>query len=313
MGQLEAALLQLTGVREGARLVAEQLRLDEGLREGATVHLHEGLVRPRRVVVEGVGHQFLAGAGLAADEHRGAAGRRLGHGFVDPLHGVAVADEVMQLVALPEFQPKLLVLLHQPLPVGRDEPGHLHGQAHHGGRDLEQLGVPVEVAVAVVGHRETEGSRRLPVQKHRDAEEGHVRLLPLLLLQDAGAVQEQRLLAGLGHHDGLAAGQHPPVDSLAHAVARPRHPLARQAAGRLDAEGRPLLIRQQDRAVQRPEGLRQDLQHPRQGGPDIGSRQSLAQLEQGREVKGILRGGHGGSGDRFYKIVSEMNHYDNFV
>ncbi len=295
MGQLEAALLHLTGIREGAGLVAEQLGLDEGLRQGPAVHLHEGLVRPGRVVVEGVGHQLLARAGLAADEHGGAAGRRLGHGLIDPLHGVAVADEVVQLVALAQLQAELLVLLHQPLPVRRHQPGHLHGQAHHGGRDLEELRVPVEVPAAIVGHREAEGPRRLPVQEHRDAEEGHVGLLPLLGLQHAGAIEEQRLQAGLRHHDGLARGQHPPVDALAHPVAGPGHLLAGQAPGRLHPERAPLLVRQQDGAVQGAEGLRQDLQHPGQRSPDVRGGQSLAQLQQGREVKGVLRSGHGGS------------------
>ena len=43
---------------------------------------------------------------------------RLGHGLVDPLHGVAVPDEVAQVVALAQLQAQLLVLLHEPLPVG---------------------------------------------------------------------------------------------------------------------------------------------------------------------------------------------------
>ena len=60
--QLEAALLALLGAGEGPALVPEQLGLDQGVGQRRAAHLDEGLGRARRVVMDGVGDQFLAGA-----------------------------------------------------------------------------------------------------------------------------------------------------------------------------------------------------------------------------------------------------------
>ena len=59
-------------VRAGERalLVAEELRLDQILRQRRAVHLDERLLRARRVVVDRVRDQLLAGARLAAQQHR---------------------------------------------------------------------------------------------------------------------------------------------------------------------------------------------------------------------------------------------------
>ena len=61
-GQLEPPLLRRVGAGERALLVAEQLRLDQVLRQRRAAHLDERLFGARRVVVDGVGDQFLAGA-----------------------------------------------------------------------------------------------------------------------------------------------------------------------------------------------------------------------------------------------------------
>ena len=50
---------------EGAALVAEQLGLEQPLGDGGAGDRDERLVAPRAGVVEGAGHQLLAGAGLA--------------------------------------------------------------------------------------------------------------------------------------------------------------------------------------------------------------------------------------------------------
>src|ERR671924_1387346 len=47
LGQLEAAPLEPLGAGESAALVAEQLGLDQRLRQRRTVHGHEGSVGPR--------------------------------------------------------------------------------------------------------------------------------------------------------------------------------------------------------------------------------------------------------------------------
>src|SRR5262249_42003221 len=72
---LEAALLARARAGEGAALVAEELAEQQRLDERRAVDLHEGLVAPRRAVVDRVGDELLAGAALAADEHEAVARR----------------------------------------------------------------------------------------------------------------------------------------------------------------------------------------------------------------------------------------------
>jgi len=55
---------------ETAALVAEQLALQQLTRHRRAVHLDEDGAPPRRVRVNGAGHQLLADTGLALQQHR---------------------------------------------------------------------------------------------------------------------------------------------------------------------------------------------------------------------------------------------------
>src|SRR5713226_1271730 len=68
---LEASLALLHRSGERAALVAEQLRLEEGLGKGGAVDGHERLGVARALRVERARDQLLAGAALAGDQHRG--------------------------------------------------------------------------------------------------------------------------------------------------------------------------------------------------------------------------------------------------
>ena len=68
-GKLELPLLSLMGPGERALLVAEQLRLDQRVRDGATVHRDKWLVAARAQLMDRPSHELLAGAGLTLDEH----------------------------------------------------------------------------------------------------------------------------------------------------------------------------------------------------------------------------------------------------
>jgi hypothetical protein len=70
IGELEARQPPAQRPGEGARLVAEELAVEQPLGEGGAVQLDEGLVPARREVVEAGGDELLAGAPLADDEHR---------------------------------------------------------------------------------------------------------------------------------------------------------------------------------------------------------------------------------------------------
>ena len=125
LGELEPPLLALLGAGEGALLVAEQLRLDQAVGQRGAVHLDERLVGARRVVVDGVGHQLLARARLASDEHGGVGGRHLRHLLVHLAHRPAAADDAREVVALLQLLPQLRVLVEQLLLVFLDQPLNL--------------------------------------------------------------------------------------------------------------------------------------------------------------------------------------------
>ena len=107
VGQLELAGLRGDGAGEGALLVAEQGGFQHVVRDRRAVDGHEGLAGARRALVNVARQHFLAGAGLAGDQHGGiaarhpggqfqqlAAGRLLGHRaviLVQGQHAVGVA------------------------------------------------------------------------------------------------------------------------------------------------------------------------------------------------------------------------------
>ena len=70
---LELADPRRRGAGERALLVAEQLALEELRGQRRAVDLDERPVLARRPLVDGAGHQLLADAALAADEHRDVA------------------------------------------------------------------------------------------------------------------------------------------------------------------------------------------------------------------------------------------------
>lgn len=52
---------------EGALFMAKQFALDQGFAEGGAIDFDKGLLGARAVVMDGRGHEFLAGSRLAAD------------------------------------------------------------------------------------------------------------------------------------------------------------------------------------------------------------------------------------------------------
>ena len=161
---------------------------------------------------------LLAGARLPADQHGRGRGGDLGDLLVHVLHRPAVPDDVAEVVALAQLLPELPVLLEQALPLGLDEAVDAHGLAHHRGHDPEELGLAVVALVGLVGQGHAQRSHRARVGGDRHADEG--RLVAARLLEDPGAVQEERLAAHLRHHHRLAALHHAAGDALADLVAR---------------------------------------------------------------------------------------------
>ena len=71
------------------------------LKRGA-VEGHEGLVLARAVLMDGLGHQLLAGAGLALDQHAGVGRGDPLQPVDDVVHLRAVADDALEAEFLVE-------------------------------------------------------------------------------------------------------------------------------------------------------------------------------------------------------------------
>ena len=72
VGNLKPAFAHGNRAGERAFFVAEQFAFDDGFRQRGAVEFHKRLAFARALLVQRAGHQFLAHAGLAADEHGGA-------------------------------------------------------------------------------------------------------------------------------------------------------------------------------------------------------------------------------------------------
>src|SRR5262249_57572151 len=90
---LELADAATLGAGEGALLVAEELALQQALRDGGAVEGQERRLGPGAVLVDGAGDQLLAGAALAGDQHGDVLSRDAADGLVDLAHGGAGADD----------------------------------------------------------------------------------------------------------------------------------------------------------------------------------------------------------------------------
>ncbi len=253
-------------VGEGAGLVAEQLRLDQALRERRAAHLDERLLRARRGVVDRVRHELLAGARLAADQHGRARGSHLGHLLVDCLHGAAAAHDVADVVALGELAPQLGVLVEEALSLRLHEVVDAHRLADHRAHHPEELGFLVVAAVLLVGQRHPERPDRPVLGPDGHADVGH--LVPARAAEDPRAVQEKRLAADLGHHHRPAALRDPAHDPLAEAVAGVAYRRA-PPARRLDREVARLVVLEHDGGGERPAALLQDRDDPLECGPQV--------------------------------------------
>ena len=115
MGCLELALPAADGAREGALLVAEELRLEQRLGQRGARHGHERPRAPRALDVDGPREELLARAALALDEDGRVAPRGHAGEIEDRVHLRTVAQEIAEAVLALEHLPEEDVLPRQGL------------------------------------------------------------------------------------------------------------------------------------------------------------------------------------------------------
>ena len=115
MRLFEPALPRADGAGERAAHVAEDLGLEQVLRDRAAVERDEPLRRARAGVMDRARDDFLAGAGLAADENRARRARDGLERLKQIAHRPAASDDALEAVPL-------LQLLAQPGVLGLQPP-----------------------------------------------------------------------------------------------------------------------------------------------------------------------------------------------
>ena len=177
---------------EGASLVAEQLGLEQRLGDRRAVDRDEGRARAPGHLVQHLGHEVLAGAALAGDEHRGGGGRDPFHELDQSTHLGRAADDHAglpqraELAAQPGHLAAHLVALAQPAEQELEP------------IDVHRLGEEVEGALADRLHRLLDGAE---AGEHDEADPG---IAPAHLAQQGEAAG-----AG-GHHEIGDHGVRPP-------------------------------------------------------------------------------------------------------
>jgi len=114
IGHLKQARLALDRASEGAALVAEQLALQEILRDGAAVDCDEGVRGAWAARVDRPRHQLLAGACLALDQHRDVGGGHALDEVQDLLHLGSLRDDAADRLEAFDLHLEGRVLAPQP-------------------------------------------------------------------------------------------------------------------------------------------------------------------------------------------------------
>ena len=90
---LEKALVLAVGAGEAALFVAKDLAFDQVRRNGPAVDRQEGPAAPLAQLMQGLCHDFLAGAAFARQKDRDRGTRHALHLLVQPLHGGRAAPQ----------------------------------------------------------------------------------------------------------------------------------------------------------------------------------------------------------------------------
>jgi hypothetical protein len=189
--------------------VAEQLALDQVLRDRAAVEHHERPGRARRVLVQRLGDQLLADAGLAADEHGGVALGQLLQAGEHLAHDDAAPDESGEAQARRERHLDRLAERLEAHPRGAD-------RQHRPGRDIDVVDAQPAHEGAVGGVEIAQPVAAL-VEADLAVDAGDLRVAQLHVVAAARADADDRRL-DVALEPGVGSGHHlDPASAHAHA------------------------------------------------------------------------------------------------
>ena len=154
IGALHLAALGRKGAGERPLGVAEELRFHQVLGDGSAVNGYKRLVFAAAVVMDGARQQFLAGAGFAADQHRGIALRHAGGHFQHVEQHLRSTRDAFKSVLPIQAEAQAVHLLHQS--------AMLHGAVDHQHEFfvVDRLGDVVVGSGLHGGHGGLHGSKR---------------------------------------------------------------------------------------------------------------------------------------------------------
>ena len=110
-GELEPATALTSRVGERALLVAEELRLQQALREGGTGQGDEGALPAGRVIVHRPREALLAGPALPLEEDGRLAVRHAPNALEDHPHGLGLADDAVEAANTGQLPAQARILL----------------------------------------------------------------------------------------------------------------------------------------------------------------------------------------------------------
>ncbi len=145
MGRLDPPLAHPVRAGEGPGLVAEQLCLDHGVRQGGGVDRNEGAVLPAAEIMQRLGDDFLAGSRFPGDQHGRVGGGEMQDPLAQGSHRRAVAEK-------PAFQARSVFQAPGQRPVFQNEGTLFHRAAHDLGHivRIERL---FDEIIGAVAHR----------------------------------------------------------------------------------------------------------------------------------------------------------------
>ena len=235
--------------------MAEEFAFDQIFGECGAVHTDEGVVFAGAVEVDGAGDELFTRAGLPTHENGGGAIGDLNDLLVDHAHGVAVADHVVDAVAVAELPAEHFVFGFEGVSFFDLFADGGDGRSENLGDVFEEESVGFERGFVGGGDIDTDGADHLFVVNDGYADERN-----FFIVAGFCAVEEFGGLADIGDDFHLAGFGNFTGDALAELIFAALHLAFGEAAGGFDVEHFGALFAQRKGAAEYTEFRLHDLE-----------------------------------------------------